>query len=299
MRSMLPFLLAFLISSAISNASTADDMIWRGESPSAMVSAGEEIYASFQAAGGSEILRLSKEGEVLDRFYVDGLVRGLAYSDGSLFVSHSDSISIIRDGHVREIASGLNNPSSMVVIGDMILVSVTGGIARIRTGEDMQAGAGDILFLEIWTNQHGIARTGPQPRIMIDFPTYSLEDGVLTSHLPVEGVETADLIVGSGTSLSGDLGGGASSMLEAVNIPYTAEIYTRENVTDAFQILRIDNDRVYLEHLGEEFVLGPGEARRFTRNTTSPDGSLDIVSTTIVTNHGLVYLKQPQSQDVI
>ncbi|MCQ8903074.1 MAG: hypothetical protein NQU42_03115 [Methanothrix sp.] len=281
----------------------ADTLIWSGERPDALISSGEDIYAAIYRDGRdtTEILRISPDGTVLGRFEIDGRVRGMAFSNGELLVSHSDRITSIRNESILDIATGLINPGSIAALGDRIFVAVDGGVLRIgRHGEDLAVNTGKHIFLEIWTVEHGISRRGPGPRIMIDFPTYSLDDGVLRSIMPVDGVEGADLIVGTGISLSGDLGGGASSMLSAVKLPYTAEVSTVEaNETDRFGILGIEDGCVHMAHMGEIFRLCPGESRSFTRNTSSPDGSLDIMLTTTVTNHGFVQLETPGVQEEI
>ncbi|MGB9901389.1 hypothetical protein [Methanothrix sp.] len=244
---------------------------------------------------------MSPDGMVLGRFEVEGRVRGMAISNGELLVSHSDRITAISNESVRDLAVGLSNPGPVAALGDQLFVAVDGGVLRTgRRGEDLTVSTGKHLFLEIWTVEHGIARAGPGPRIMIDFPTYSLDEGILRSMMPIDGMEDADLIVGTGISLSGDLGGGASSMLSAVKVPYTAEVSTMEtNETDRFGILGIEDGCVNMAHMGEIFRLCPGESRSFTRNTSSPGGSLDIVLTTRVINHGFVYVETPGEQEEI
>lgn len=300
MRALALVLLLVLMSSPSSAAGT---LVWSGGRPDALTTSGDDFYAAIYRAGSdtTEILRISPDGTVLDRFEVDGRVRGLAFSNGALLISHSDRVTSIMNKSARDIATGLSNPGSITFLGDQILVAVDGGVIRIERGEEgVTAGRGESLFLEIWTVEHGIARTGPGPRIMIDFPTYSLEGGMLRSMMPIDGVDDADLIVGTGISLSGDLGGGASSMLSAVKLPYSAEVSTIEtNETDQFEILGIEDGCVNLKHMGEIFQLCPGESRSFTRNTSSPRGSLDMVLTTTVTNHGFVTLKTPGGQEEI
>lgn len=289
----------FVLMPSISYAE--DTLIWSGDRPDALISSGDDIYAAIYRAGSdtTDILRISPDGTVLDRFEVDGHVRGLAFSNNELLVSHSDRITSIRNESVRDIARGLSSPGSIAALGDQIFVAVDGGVLRIERG-GLAANTGKHLFLEIWTVEHGIARTGPGPRIMIDFPTYSLDEGILRSMMPIDGLDGADLIVGTGISLSGDLGGGASSMLNAVKLPYTAEVSMMEtNETDRFGILGIQDGCVRIAHMGEMFRLCPGESRSFTRNASSPGGSLDIVLTTTVTNHGFVYLETPGGQEEI
>lgn len=297
----LAILLLLVVMPSISYASGT--LVWSGERPDALISAGDALYAAIYRSDSdtTEILRISPAGTVMDRFEVDGRVRGLAFSNGELLVAHSDKITSIRNKSVRDIARGLNNPESIATLGDQIFVAVDGGVLRIdRREEDVRADTGEHLFLEIWTVEHGIARAGPGPRIMIDFPTYSIDGGMLRSMMPIDGLEDADIIVGTGISLSGDLGGGASSMLCAVKLPYTAEVSTMEtNETDSFEILGIEDGCVQMAYMGEIFQLCPGESRSFIRNTSSPGGSLDIVLTTRVTNHGFVYLETPSGQEEI
>lgn len=298
---VLALVMVLVFVTSISHA--ADTLVWSGERPDALISTGDDLYAAIYRAGSDtkEILRVSPDGTVLDRFEIDGRVRGMAISNGELLVSRSDRVTSIRNGSIRDIATGLSNPESIAALGDRIFVAVDGGVLGIEGGEEGTGGtSGEHLFLEIWTVEHGIARTGPGPRIMIDFPTYSLDDGMLRSMIPIDGVEDADLVLGTGISLSGDLGGGASSMLNAVRLPYTAEVPAMEtNETDRFGILGIEAGCVHMVHMGEVFRLCPGESRSFTRNASSPGGSLDIVLNTTVTNHGFVHLEMPGGQEEI
>lgn len=171
-------------------------------------------------------------------------------------------------------------------------------------GEDLMENTRRHLFLEIWTVEHGIARIGQgcgimPERIYIDFPTYTYgfdeDEGTLRLMGPLYAVGDADLIVGTGRELCGDLGGGISSTLDAVKLPYTATVSILR-----FRIMGIEDGCVQIKHRGKMFRLCPGESRSFTGKTsrklpsslwsTSPDGSLDIKITTRVTNHGFVKL---------
>ena len=108
------------------------------------------------------------------------------------------------------------------------------------------------LFVETWTHQHGDENCGPP--IFIDFPTYSFHppSGVLNVYYGNPVLEKDDVgYVGSGDSLSGGLGGGASSYLTTFETcPFTRS----EIVLRAFDA----TGTVFLERAGEAITLTAG-----------------------------------------
>jgi parallel beta-helix repeat protein len=140
-------------------------------------------------------------------------------------------------------------------------------------------------FLEVWTHEHGEAISGNPARIMIDFPTYSLENSSLVTFFPMELDPSLNTIIGIGSSLSGDLGGGASSILyQATELPYTA---------DNFTILSMDENVLIADYFGERLVLGPGESwENVTEELETTElATLKVTRTRTVYNHGLVTLE--------
>lgn len=89
-----------------------------------------------------------------------------------------------------------------------------------------------LIFFEQWIYIEGKGESG-LPYISIDFPTYSFseEEGILVSFNKAFGSEegkinpqTADLIIGEGTSLSGSAGRGAASGLQEIrDLPFTTD----------------------------------------------------------------------------
>lgn len=139
-----------------------------------------------------------------------------------------------------------------------------------------------LLFIEVWTKEDGVALSGTPPRMMIDFPTYDLSGFILSSYTPVENLSTAIAIVGVGYTLSGDMGGGASSYLQPLaGTPADA---------GPLRILTIDNETVRFEIDGLSREVGPGESwERSSEETRTGDGFQMRVTTKVsVKNHGRV-----------
>ncbi|NYT02175.1 MAG: hypothetical protein GKC10_05400 [Methanosarcinales archaeon] len=140
------------------------------------------------------------------------------------------------------------------------------------------------LLVEVWTHQNGTLVEGTAFPIMIDFPTYDVQEGSLSSVYPLELEPDAILLVGEGSSLSGDLGGGAASGLSQISaLPFQSG-----NVT----ILAMEEDRVTVEFRGQQRTLAPGEEwvevdhelQRFE------EGSYKVEITTTIHNYGRVRL---------
>lgn len=143
----------------------------------------------------------------------------------------------------------------------------------------------DYIFLEVWTHEHGEAISGNPALVMIDFPTYYLENSSLVSIFPIELDPSADVIVGVGSSLSGDIGGGAASILyQVTELPYNVD-----NLT----ILSMDDDKIIADYSGERLTLGSGESwKNVTEEIqTNEWGVLKVAITRTVKNHGKVRLE--------
>ncbi len=105
--------------------------------------------------------------------------------------------------------------------------------------------ANELVFIEYWGSLSSEVLSGEgAPPLMIDFPTYHYEEetSTLTSHLGAFGTEpekinpvTVRIVLGNGLSLSGDVGGGASSGLDGINdLPY------HPNFSAAYVLSEID-----------------------------------------------------------
>jgi len=141
------------------------------------------------------------------------------------------------------------------------------------------------LFLEVWTDENGTVLSGTPVLMMIDFPTYSLRDSVLTPTLPFGIGAEARAVIGIGRSLSGDLGGGASSSLYPINqLPYDA---------DGVKITEIKGDVAIFDYQGKQITLGPGEkwqdSVEESRTVAGTEYKVEI--TTLIKNHGRVELQ--------
>jgi hypothetical protein len=147
----------------------------------------------------------------------------------------------------------------------------------------------EYLFIEVWEHQDGKVISGKAYKTMIDFPTYVLENSALNSMLPVNIESRALAILGTGSSLSGDLGGGAASGLDAVNeVPHVVRTLSGLNIS----IVQIERDNVTMDLNGRQIVLGPGESwKKESTETRSIQNSLMKVTTTLtIWNHGRVVI---------
>jgi hypothetical protein len=128
--------------------------------------------------------------------------------------------------------------------------------------------------------------------MMIDFPTYSLENSTLRSAVPVEIDPGASAILGQGSSLSGDVGGGAASGISSIEkVPYLLGNYSRLNIS----IMQIEGHNVTFDLSGRQMVLEPGESWNRERSELQQiqDSSIKVTTTLTIWNHGLVSLELP------
>jgi hypothetical protein len=148
----------------------------------------------------------------------------------------------------------------------------------------------EYLFIEVWEHQHGKIISGTAYKMMIDFPTYSLENSTLKSVMPVEIDPRALAILGKGSSLSGDMGGGAASGLSMIKeTPLFLGSYSGLNVS----ILGIEGEDIILDLSGRQMVLEPGESwkRERTDMQQIQDSLMKVTNTLTIWNHGRVVLE--------
>jgi len=149
------------------------------------------------------------------------------------------------------------------------------------------------LFIEFWEHQDGKLINGKAYKMMIDFPTYSLENGSLTSIGPIDVGPAAMAIFGTGSSLSGDMGGGAASGLVTVTeLPYFIGSYFSLNIS----ITQIVGEIVTLDLSGRQMRLEPGESWKKERTDTEEiqDSLMKVTTTLTVSNHGKVAFQPPK-----
>jgi len=150
------------------------------------------------------------------------------------------------------------------------------------------------LFIEVWEHQDGKIISGKAHKMMIDFPTYHLENSTLKSMTPFDVNPSSLLILGKGSSLSGDMGGGAASGLHAIKeLPYLVGSYSCINIS----ISKIQGDNVTLDLSGRELVLEKGESWKREKEETQQiqDSLIDVTNTVTVWNHGRVSIESPKS----
>lgn len=148
------------------------------------------------------------------------------------------------------------------------------------------------LFVEVWDHRDGKVISGKAYMMMIDFPTYRLENSTLKSMIHFEADPLSQAVLGKGTSLSGDLGGGAASGLSSVKeLPYLIGNYSGLNIS----VLQIEGDRVTIDLSGRRMVLDPGESwkRETTENQSIKDSLMRVTTTLTIWNHGYVILESP------
>lgn len=148
------------------------------------------------------------------------------------------------------------------------------------------------LFIEIWDHQDGTVISGKAHKLMIDFPTYNLEDSILKSMMHFSADPLAIAILGQGSSLSGDMGGGAASGLSSINeVPYIIGKYCGLNLS----ITRIEGKNVTFDLSGRQMVLEPGESwkKESSEIQQIQDSKMEVNTALTIWNHGLVILESP------
>jgi len=144
----------------------------------------------------------------------------------------------------------------------------------------------EYLFLEVWTDENGTVLDGTPIRMMIDFPTYFIRDSVLETMSPIKTGAETEAVIGIGSSLSGDLGGGAASSLYPIDqLPYEA---------DGVKVTEIRGDVAIFDYQGKQITLGPGERlQNSVEEFRIVEGTkYKVEITTLITNHGRVELQR-------
>ncbi|MCJ7444816.1 MAG: DNRLRE domain-containing protein [Methanotrichaceae archaeon] len=143
----------------------------------------------------------------------------------------------------------------------------------------------EYLFLEVWTDENGTVLEGIPVSTMIDFPTYFIRDSMLTTMSPIDIGAKVKALIGIGSSLSGDLGGGAASSLYSIDqLPYDA---------NGVKIVRINGDKATFDYQGKQITLGPDEEFRDSVEEfrTVAESKYKVEITTIIKNYGRVKLQ--------
>ncbi len=130
---------------------------------------------------------------------------------------------------------------------------------------------------------------GSYPAIKIDLPTYrfNAKTGILEGIVPFEINESLMIIYGRGSSISGDLGGGSSSILRgAYGIPCSFDTFTIEGFTE--------NGSVYMKYNNDTLALKPGERWTDIRfvNESTPIYSMVKTITETITYYGTMQKSQ-------
>jgi hypothetical protein len=149
------------------------------------------------------------------------------------------------------------------------------------------------LFVEVWEHQDGKVISGNAYMMMIDFPTYRLKNSTLKSMIHFETDPLSKAVLGKGSSLSGDLGGGAASSLSSVKeLPYLIGNYSGFRIS----VMQVEGDNVTLDLSGRHMVLEPGESwkRETTENQQIKDSLIRVTTTLTIWNHGQVILESPK-----
>ena len=177
---------------------------------------------------------------------------------------------------------------SLAIFGLLLMLPMVGAI----TAPGNDSSGGRHLFIEVWDHQEGKIINGTAYKMMIDFPTYSLENSTLRSTVPIE-IDPSELaILGQGSSLSGDVGGGAASGISSIKkVPYLLGNYSGLNIS----IMQIKEDNVTFDLSGRQMVLEPGESwnRESSELQQIQDSLIKVTTTLTIWNHGLVNLEWP------
>ena len=95
-------------------------------------------------SGGTLIVRITPEGEKANLVDLGETISGMATDGEYLYVSHSDKISRIdTSGQVTQIATGLDQPSSLTVCKGSVFVTVRDGIVKLKISDETKTGTCD------------------------------------------------------------------------------------------------------------------------------------------------------------
>jgi hypothetical protein len=170
-----------------------------------------------------------------------------------------------------------------LAVSSLLIISVT---VSALTLLDKIPGK-EYLFIDVLEHQDGKIISGTAYKMMIDFPIYSLENHTLRSAVPIDIDPGASAILGKGSSLSGDMGGGAASGLSLIKeTPHFIGSYSGLNVS----ILGIVGEDIVIDLSGRQMVLEPGESWKRERTDTQQiqDSLMRVTTTLTIWNHGRV-----------
>lgn len=141
--------------------------------------------------------------------------------------------------------------------------------------------SGNYLFVEHLVLTDGELVSGPErPPLMIDFPTYyfDADSGILRGVVDFKINDDLQIVLGSGSCLSGQAGGGCGTGLNGI----TSIPYKRGN----FDLLKIDeNGKIIFEYEGEAYSLNAGEdwkSETSFNDTAMVNGEKSIVNKTVI-----------------
>ncbi len=160
-----------------------------------------------------------------------------------------------------------------------------------------RAESGEYIFLEFWVNEHGKILEGKPFNLFIDFPKYWLNEDshVLEGFVNSEFIQlnsSLKLIYGSGTSLSGGIGGGTASDLFGVySLPFkdkTANLEIKDLSGDGTVVVRVNEASI---------SLNPGGKWKSTFKTIfkHEGGVVEVEKRITLINHGFVKPKLTSS----
>jgi hypothetical protein len=163
-----------------------------------------------------------------------------------------------------------------------MLIVISGCIQSQKTPAGMPAST-EYAFIDHQTYADGRLINGSYPDIMIDVPTYRFDTakGNLAGIVPFEINESLMIVYGKGTSISGSLGTGSSSILRGgYGLPCSFDALTIEGFT-------VDGS-VHMKYNNETLVLEPGERWTDIRyvNETTSTYSMEKTVTETITYYG-------------
>ncbi|HDM92375.1 MAG TPA: hypothetical protein ENG69_03160 [Candidatus Korarchaeota archaeon] len=170
----------------------------------------------------------------------------------------------------------------IVLVLALVVLSATAALL-------VERGPEKYLFLEVNKHVHGEVLEGEPRNLLIDFPTYTLDEssGILKGQVAFDVNKSLALVVGVAYCLSGDAGGGVSSQLIGV---YSLPAEVGQGVT----LVEVEEGGVLKIVVGSEEVrLSPGQSWEDTREYVEEweGGRMRIVETLTLTNWGYVELQ--------
>ncbi len=166
---------------------------------------------------------------------------------------------------------------------ELTIMGTTSSIQGLKKKNELSSDK--YVFIDHHIHIHGKLIEGNYMQRMIDFPTYWFDKKTksLSGWINFDVNETLIAVNGSGTSLSGAVGGGAGTgLLGVYELPY--EKY-------GFKILRIDSDgTAYIEYKNTSIILKSGEelVDETSRIDTQSGGKAKLTTTDKIVNYGIL-----------